>query len=85
MVQITKINRDVTNFIYGYIDFQKIILYMQSFDVLCSNILPPNQFGGLRQTRGRYGRRYAHSQIYLSLGQLTMMRGKDKDNAALFL
>jgi hypothetical protein len=41
MVQITKINRDVTNFIYGYIDFQKIILYMQSFDVLCSNILLP--------------------------------------------
>jgi hypothetical protein len=82
MVQITKINRDVTNFIYGYIDFQNIILYMQSCAVF-KYPAPPNQFGGSRQARGR--RRYAHSQIYQSLGQLTMMRGKDKDNAALFL
>ena len=85
MVQITKINRDVTNFIYGYIDFQKIILYMQSFDVLCSNILfPPTSLAAYGK-RGRYGRQYAHSQIYQRLGQLTMMRGKDKENAAFFL
>jgi hypothetical protein len=53
MVQITKINRDVTNFIYGYIDFQKIILYMQSFDVLCSNIpLPPTSLAAYGKRAG---------------------------------